>query len=56
MECPMCSAQCRIIIEPNGKVYWSCGVCDYRKETKDLAPDPTDNYSPYFENWRKDEN
>ena len=56
MECPMCSALMRIVIEPNGKVFWACGSCDFRVETEALAPDPTDNYDPYFEDWRKDEN
>lgn len=44
MECPVCGALLRRIIEPNGKVYWHCPICGYREETQDLAPDPTDDW------------
>ena len=44
--CPICQCKTRLIIMPNGKVYEACSVCDWQKETKELAPNPTDD-------WRK---
>lgn len=44
MECENCGAWMRRIIEPNGKIYWHCPLCQHTEETSDLAPDPTDNW------------
>jgi len=48
MECLVCSTWMRRIVEPNGKVYWHCLVCQYTEPTGELAPDPTDE-------WEEDE-
>jgi len=47
MPCPICGAWCRLVIEPNGKVYWDCPVCDFTQKTKLLSP-------AFYEEWRDD--